>query len=205
MKAREFVNLVQGELSVVGYQAKFKELMRFAPSMILDEYTKAKRFEDGLKLMIRQKVAILKLNRYLDVVERALIAEQSVLESMAALDFKSPSPPLSESRREGQNGRHPKPDHPSYRQKERTAQDPRVCFQCGKLGHIQKNCPVLQYCAPQHQAHAPRPQFYAPYPPQQNHQSHNTVNSLGVKEEHLLKLGQMDQQSEDKMRNSHRI
>ncbi|XP_024198184.1 uncharacterized protein LOC112201522 [Rosa chinensis] len=166
MKAREFVNLVQGELSIADYQAKFEELMRFAPNMILDEYTKAKRFEDGLKPMIREKVAILKLNRYADVVERALIAEQSVLESLKTLDFKNPSPPTSESQREGQNGRQPKPDFPSYRQTqrlERTAQDPRVCFQCGKFGHIQKNCPLLQIRAPQRHT-------YAPYPPQQNYQ-----------------------------------
>ncbi|XP_062013812.1 uncharacterized protein LOC133730194 [Rosa rugosa] len=138
MKAREFVNLVQGELSIADYQAKFEELMRFAPNMILDEYTKAKRFEDGLKPMIREKVAILKLNRYADVVERALIAEQSVLESMKTLDFKT-------------------------QRLERTAQDPRVCFQCGKFGHIQKNCPLLQIRAPQHHT-------YAPYLPQQNYQ-----------------------------------
>lgn len=48
MKAREFVNLVQGDLFVAEYQAKFEQLMRFAPNMILDEFTKAKRFEEAL-------------------------------------------------------------------------------------------------------------------------------------------------------------
>lgn len=163
-KAREFVNLVQGELSVAEYQAKFEQLMRFAPNMILDEFTKAKRFEEGLKSIIQEKVAILKLTRYSDVVERALIAEQSLLEYMKTLEFKTLN--------EGQSSGQPTPDLPLYKQTqklERTAKDPRVCFQCGKIGHLQKNCPQLQFRGPQPQFYAPQPQYYAPLP-QQNWQ-----------------------------------
>ncbi|XP_016647093.1 PREDICTED: uncharacterized protein LOC107880328 [Prunus mume] len=46
MDAREFVNLVQGNLTVDQYQSKFEELMRFAPYMIPNYATKAKRFEE---------------------------------------------------------------------------------------------------------------------------------------------------------------
>ncbi|CAL2257126.1 unnamed protein product [Prunus armeniaca] len=55
MKAREFVNLVQDNLIVDQYQSKFEELMRFAPYMIPDDATKAKRFEEGLRPSILEK------------------------------------------------------------------------------------------------------------------------------------------------------
>ncbi|CAB4269265.1 unnamed protein product [Prunus armeniaca] len=45
MKVREFTNLYQGDMTVGQYQAKFEELMHFAPYMIPDESAKAKKFE----------------------------------------------------------------------------------------------------------------------------------------------------------------
>ncbi|KAL6125409.1 hypothetical protein ACLB2K_073468 [Fragaria x ananassa] len=74
-KVQQFINLLQRDLTVAEYQAKFEELMRFAPNMIPTKLAKAKRFQGGLKPTIKEKVSILKLERYADVVDRALIAE----------------------------------------------------------------------------------------------------------------------------------
>ena len=66
-------------MSVGEYQSKFEELSRFAPHIIPDDDTKVKGFEDGLCPEIKDKISILKLTRYADVVERALIAKRSAL------------------------------------------------------------------------------------------------------------------------------
>lgn len=47
-KAQEFMDLVQGSMTVAQYAAKFIQLSRFALYVILDEEKKAKKFERGL-------------------------------------------------------------------------------------------------------------------------------------------------------------
>ncbi|CAB4278759.1 unnamed protein product [Prunus armeniaca] len=80
MKVHEFTNLYQGDMTVGQYQAKFEELMRFAPYMILNESAKAKKFEEGLRLEVKEKVELFKLKKYADVVD-AVMAEQRILGS----------------------------------------------------------------------------------------------------------------------------
>ena len=58
------------------YEAKFNELSRFAPQLIATEEEKALKFQDGLKPYLKSKISILKLGVYLEVVDRALIAEK---------------------------------------------------------------------------------------------------------------------------------
>ena len=58
------------------YEAKFTELSRFAPQLIAIEEEKALKFQDGLKPYLKNKISILKLGVYLEVVDRALIAEK---------------------------------------------------------------------------------------------------------------------------------
>lgn len=65
-KVREFMYLLQRDLTVGEYQAKFEELSRFAFHLIPDDATKAKRFEEGLRSAIKEKISILKLTRYVD-------------------------------------------------------------------------------------------------------------------------------------------
>ena len=47
-KEREFADLVQGSMTVEQYAAKFIELSRFGPYLILTEAKKASRFQKGL-------------------------------------------------------------------------------------------------------------------------------------------------------------
>ena len=72
----EFVRLEQRDLTVAQYEAKFIELSRFAPQLIATEEEKALKFQDGLKPYLKNKISILKLGVYLEVVDRALIAEK---------------------------------------------------------------------------------------------------------------------------------
>ena len=74
-KVGEFVHLEQGEMTVAQYEAKFTELSRFAPQLIATEKEKTLKFQDGLKPYMKNKISILKLGIYSEIMNRALIAE----------------------------------------------------------------------------------------------------------------------------------
>lgn len=71
----KFLELKQGEMTVAEYEAKFTELARFAPHQVDTERRKARRFEQGLKPWIYNKVAVLEIDNYADLVHKAIIAE----------------------------------------------------------------------------------------------------------------------------------
>ncbi|PKA59369.1 hypothetical protein AXF42_Ash001463 [Apostasia shenzhenica] len=48
-KVLEFIKLEQGDLSVDQYEARFIELSRFAPELVVNDLNKAKKFKRGLK------------------------------------------------------------------------------------------------------------------------------------------------------------
>ncbi|RVW64158.1 hypothetical protein CK203_052622 [Vitis vinifera] len=75
-KVGEFVCLEQRDLTVAEYEAKFTELSRFPPQLIATEEEKALKFQDGLKPYLKNKISILKLSVYSEVVDRALIAKK---------------------------------------------------------------------------------------------------------------------------------
>ena len=52
-KREEFADLVQGSMTVEQYAAKFIELSRFGPHLILIEMKKASRFQKGLNERLR--------------------------------------------------------------------------------------------------------------------------------------------------------
>ncbi|CAB4263275.1 unnamed protein product [Prunus armeniaca] len=89
IKVREFTNLCQGDMTVGQYQTKFEELMCFAAYMIPNESTKAKKFEEGLRLEVNEKVELFKLKKYVEVVDHALMAEQRILSSNRVLEPKN--------------------------------------------------------------------------------------------------------------------
>ena len=55
-KAREFLELKQGTMTVMEYVAKFTELTHFADDYVATNMAKVRRFEDGLKLSIWGKI-----------------------------------------------------------------------------------------------------------------------------------------------------
>ena len=72
----EFVSLEQRDLTVAQYEAKFTELSRFTPQLIATEEEKVLKFQDGLKPYLKNKISILKLGVYLEVIVIALIADK---------------------------------------------------------------------------------------------------------------------------------
>ena len=77
-KVGEFVRLEQRDLTVAQYEAMFTELSRFTPQLIAAEEKKALKFQDGLKPYLKNKISILTLSVYLEVVDKALIAEKDI-------------------------------------------------------------------------------------------------------------------------------
>ena len=55
--AREFLGLRQGSMTVLEYVAKFIELAHFGDDYVATDMAKVKKFENGLKLSIRGKIA----------------------------------------------------------------------------------------------------------------------------------------------------
>ena len=55
-KAREFLELKQGTMTVFEYVAKFTELAYFVDDFVATNMAKVRKFEDGLKLSIRGKI-----------------------------------------------------------------------------------------------------------------------------------------------------
>ena len=55
-KAREFLELKQGNMTVLKYVAKFTQLTRFEDDYVATYMAKVRKFEDGLKLSIWGKI-----------------------------------------------------------------------------------------------------------------------------------------------------
>jgi hypothetical protein len=84
LRAIEFWNLVQGDMTAEQYSAKFIELARFATNLISDEESKAERSENDLNSRIMGKVICLEIKDYTRLVEVASLAERGIRESTAA-------------------------------------------------------------------------------------------------------------------------
>ncbi|XP_028085332.1 uncharacterized protein LOC114286366 [Camellia sinensis] len=124
-KVSEFQELKQGRISVAEYEAKFTELARFASHMVDTDYKKAHKFEGGLDLDIFDRVGVLKLPTYIEVLNRSLMAE-------AILAAMKQSKALTTTTKWRGKRRH---RGVCYR-----ALD--ACFRCGKTGHVVKDCPL---------------------------------------------------------------
>ena len=55
-KRKEFIDLIQGNSSVIEFEAKFTALSRFAMEMVSTLHLKCKKFEEGLQISIRPLV-----------------------------------------------------------------------------------------------------------------------------------------------------
>ncbi|XP_062151921.1 uncharacterized protein LOC133860306 [Alnus glutinosa] len=91
LRAIEFQNLVQGDMTVEQYSTKFMELARFAANLIPDKETKVERFENGLNPHVRERVICLEIMEYARLVEVASLAERGIRESAAAYELKKRS------------------------------------------------------------------------------------------------------------------
>jgi hypothetical protein len=100
--ARDFQDLKQGTMTVEQYAARFNELSRYAPTLVATEENKVHRFLYGLIPRVRDRVICLGIKNYLDMVDKATLAEKSMKE--VATDFAQKKRNL------------PPPTHPSKKQ-----------------------------------------------------------------------------------------
>jgi hypothetical protein len=82
-KAWEFLDLVQGEMSMIEYAAKFLQLSRFGLYLIPTEEKKAKKFERGLNSRIRTMMSCFDIRDFSQLVDKAFIYEESLKENAA--------------------------------------------------------------------------------------------------------------------------
>ena len=75
-KEREFADLVQGSLTVEQYAAKFIELSRFGPHLILTEAKKTSIFQKGLDKRLRHHLIASGVDNYTESVKRAMRLEE---------------------------------------------------------------------------------------------------------------------------------
>ena len=75
-KAREFLKLRQGTMTVLEYVARFIELALFGDDYVAIDAAKVRKFEDGLKLSIRGKIVGHNLQDMDSMVSTTLIIER---------------------------------------------------------------------------------------------------------------------------------
>jgi hypothetical protein len=82
-KARKFLDLFQGRMSVIEYATKFLQLSRFRLYLIPTEEKKAKKFERGLSSCIRIMMSCFDIWDSSQLVDRTSIYEESLKENVA--------------------------------------------------------------------------------------------------------------------------
>jgi hypothetical protein len=156
LRAIEFQNLVQGDMTVEQYSARFMELARFAANLIPDEETKAERFENGLNPRIRERVICLEIKEYARLVEVTSLAERGIRESAAAYELKRRSKQqITRPVKRQAIGSGSKPTLGKNFSNQKTVcskcsrihegdcrQGTSTCFRCRKLRHFLKDYPM---------------------------------------------------------------
>ena len=85
-KAREFLELRQGMMTVLEYVDRFTELAHFGDDYVATDSAKVRRFEDGLKLSIRGKIVGHNLQDMDSMVSTALLIEREMENAQSIRD-----------------------------------------------------------------------------------------------------------------------
>ncbi|RVX08378.1 Transposon Tf2-8 polyprotein [Vitis vinifera] len=161
-KRMEFEHLIQGTMLVLEYESRFSELSRFALGMISEEGEKARRFQQGLRPAIRNRLVPLAIRDYSELVKRALLVEQDIDETNQIREQKGDR---KGKQRMGESSQGPQQRQrtqqferrPSFYAGEgqiaQRAAANRVCYGCGAGDHLWRACPLrgTQQARPQSQ------------------------------------------------------
>ena len=155
-KARKFLELKQGTMTVLEYVARFTELARFRDDYMATDAAKVMKFEDGLKLFIRGKIVGHNLQDLDSMVSTALIIEREVddtrsIRDVGASDKKRGSQASSSGSGKKQRTSVPRGfqgwghSQQGQGQVRVTSQAGKMtCFHCLQPGHMRQNCPHIQ-------------------------------------------------------------
>ncbi|GFS43664.1 hypothetical protein Acr_00g0086290 [Actinidia rufa] len=103
----EFINLVQGSMTVAQYEAKFTSLSRFAKAFVSTEEEKVKQFMRGLRPFIRNKIAGNLIKVYSTMVSAAAAIEETLNETRNIQNPKSQHEGIS-NQSEGRSSKKPR-------------------------------------------------------------------------------------------------
>ena len=102
-KAKEFLELKQGTMTMMEYVAKFIELAHFSDDYMDTDRAKVRKFENGMKLSIRGKIVVLLLHDMDSMVRMAMTIEREIEDARsiraAGTSEKREDQPSSSSRK----------------------------------------------------------------------------------------------------------
>ncbi|XP_040996120.1 uncharacterized protein LOC121242300 [Juglans microcarpa x Juglans regia] len=87
-------------MTVHQYAAKFAELSRFPPYLILDEEKKARKFEEGLNFQIYERVMVLQMQCFSELVHKAILVEQNIKRGVELQETRKRTTPQGSSGRD---------------------------------------------------------------------------------------------------------
>ena len=107
VKAQEFLELRQGDRTVLEYVAQFTELARFGDDYVATDLAKVRRFEDGLKLSIQGKIAGFLIQNMDSMVTTAMAIEREIEDAQSIRDAGTGGK-RKESQTSSRSGKKPK-------------------------------------------------------------------------------------------------
>ena len=79
-KEGEFMQLQQGNMSVLKYASKFIKLSRFALAFVADERLKMNQFETRLNSTLKERMSVRQYASYVDLYDTAVNVERAMKE-----------------------------------------------------------------------------------------------------------------------------
>ena len=152
-KAREFLDLKQGVMTVIEYVAKFMELARFADDYVATDLAKVKRFENGLRLSIQDRIVGLRLQDMDSMVGTTMTIEGEIKDARSTRNAgvrgkrkESRSSSSSGKKQKASSSRgfqsHSQPGQGQIKVASQVGQI--VCYHCQQSRHMRRDCPQRQ-------------------------------------------------------------
>ncbi|KAF5205224.1 Cellular nucleic acid-binding protein [Thalictrum thalictroides] len=142
-KARKFLTLKQGSMTVLQYETQFTRLARLATHMHLDEFQMARQFEEGLHDELRLLVKGSFCQSLREVSDLSTYLEQDIKEH-SELDDTTNSVCNAKEKEVKDQSPHKKPRTETSSYSGTIEQKPFLgkCYRCGSTGHKELTCKV---------------------------------------------------------------